>query len=159
MADSADHLTAKTGLTPTVTISKNGGTFGAAAGAVSEVGNGWYVLAGNATDRATLGSLILHAEAAGADKFDMDYYIVSYDPFMITGTSTYTETITDSSTGLPVVGADVECYSDTGRTALVDTKESDVNGSFTFYLNPGTYYFRAIEPGEYTSKEWSAVVA
>ena len=159
MAASIDHLTGQTGLTPTVTLSKNGGTFGAASGAVSEVGNGWYKLAGNATDRDTLGTLIIHAEAATADTFDMDLFIVSYDPFTITGSSVYSDTMTNSSTGLPVVGAEVECYSDSGRTAIVDVKETDVNGTFTFNLNAGTYYFRAIEPGEYTSKEWSAVVA
>lgn len=42
MADSSDHVTGKTGLTPTVTISKNGGAFAAPAGAVSEIANGFY---------------------------------------------------------------------------------------------------------------------
>jgi hypothetical protein len=80
MADSADHLTGKTGLTPIVTLSKNGGSFGAAVGTVAEVGNGWYKLAGNATDRNTLGTLVLHAESAGADTFDMDIEILASDP-------------------------------------------------------------------------------
>ena len=81
MADSSDHVTGKTGLSPTVTLSKNGGAFGAAAGAVSEVANGWYALAGNATDRDTLGELALHAAAAGADPADRYCEIVSYDPY------------------------------------------------------------------------------
>ena len=85
MVDSVDHIAGKTGLTPTVTISKDGGAFGSPAGAVSEIGNGWYALSGNATDRATLGELLLHAEAAGADPIDGLYVIVPYDPFVAIG--------------------------------------------------------------------------
>lgn len=81
MADSADHITGKTGLAPTVTISKNGAAFGAPAGAVTERASGWYALAGNATDRNTLGSLLLHATAAGADPADKEWEIVDFDPF------------------------------------------------------------------------------
>jgi hypothetical protein len=81
MVSSTDHVTAVTGITPTVTLSKNGGAFGAAAGAVSEIGSGWYALAGNATDRATVGELALHATGTGADPFDTAYTIVPWDPF------------------------------------------------------------------------------
>lgn len=81
MADSTDHIAGKTGLEPTVTISKNGGAFAAAAGAVTEIGNGWYSLAGNATDRNTLGEFLLHSSATGADPADEKYTIESHDPF------------------------------------------------------------------------------
>lgn len=81
MADSTDHIAGKTGLEPTVTISKNGGAFAAAAGAVTEIGNGWYSLAGNATDRNTLGEFLLHSSATGADPTDEKYTIESHDPF------------------------------------------------------------------------------
>ena len=80
MVDSADHTTPKTGLSPTVTISKNGAAFGSPAGAVTEVSAGWYKVAGNATDANTLGVLVLHAEAVGADPCDAVYEVVSYDP-------------------------------------------------------------------------------
>lgn len=81
MVDNTDHVTGKTGLTPVVTLSKNGGAFAAAAGTVSEVGNGWYALAGNATDRNTLGSLAVHATGVGADPSDDLYVVVPWDPF------------------------------------------------------------------------------
>jgi hypothetical protein len=42
---------------------------------------GSYVLAGNATDRNTLGAFRLRATGAGADPVDEDYTIVAYDPF------------------------------------------------------------------------------
>lgn len=68
---SSDHITGATGKTPTITISKNGGAFGAAAGAVTEIANGVYSLAGNATDRNTLGELWAHITATGCDTVDM----------------------------------------------------------------------------------------
>lgn len=80
MVQSSDHITPATGLAPTVTLSKAGAAFAAPAGAVSEIGNGWYRVAGNATDTNTLGSLILHATAAGADPTDREYAVVAFDP-------------------------------------------------------------------------------
>lgn len=80
MVDSADHITGKTGLSPTVTLSKNGGSFAAPAGAVAAVGNGWYRVAGHATDANTLGPLVLNATATGADPCDVVYEVVSFDP-------------------------------------------------------------------------------
>ena len=81
MVDSTDHVTGKTGLTPTVTISKNGGAFASPAGAVTELSSGWYAIAGNATDRNTVGELLIHATATGADPLDDRYLIVPFDPF------------------------------------------------------------------------------
>lgn len=68
MADSADPTgdTPKTGLTPTVTLSKNGGAFGAAAGTVAEISNGWYRLTPTSGDTGTLGDLAMMASATGA---------------------------------------------------------------------------------------------
>ena len=81
LVDANDHITPKTGLSPSVTLSKNGGAFAAASGAVSEIANGIYSLAANAADRNTLGELMLHAEVAGADNVDMKILIVKHDPF------------------------------------------------------------------------------
>jgi len=71
MVDSTDHVTGKTGLSPTVTISKNGAAFAAPTGAVTEVANGWYQVAANATDSNTLGPILLHATGAAADPTDI----------------------------------------------------------------------------------------
>lgn len=81
LVSSSDHVTAVTGITPTVTISKNGGSFASPSGAVSEIGNGWYAIAGNATDRNTTGDLLIHATGTGADPCDDRYSIVPWDPF------------------------------------------------------------------------------
>lgn len=79
MTASTDHITGKTGASPTVTLSKNGAAFGAAAGAITEIANGWYKVAPNATDQGTLGPLLLHATATGADATDTMYEIVAHD--------------------------------------------------------------------------------
>ena len=80
MIQSSDHLSNATGLTPTVTISKNGGAFASPSGAVSEIGNGWYKVAGNATDTATLGPILLNATSAGADTTSMIFPVVAVNP-------------------------------------------------------------------------------
>jgi len=75
LVSSVDHITGLEGATPTVTISKSGAAMAASSGAVSEIGKGWYQVAGDADDRDTAGPLALHAEADGADPYD-DLFIV-----------------------------------------------------------------------------------
>jgi len=71
MVDSTDHVTGKTGLTLTITASKDGAAFASISPTVTERGNGWYSVALTASHTDTLGDLALHATAAGADPADM----------------------------------------------------------------------------------------
>lgn len=81
MVESADHITGLTGASPTVTISKNGAAFASPSGAVSEIANGFYKVAGNATDTGTLGPIALHATAASGDPCDIVVaYVTTCDP-------------------------------------------------------------------------------
>lgn len=82
MRDSTDRVTGLTGVAPTVTIAKDGAGFTSPAGAVTEIGNGWYQLAATAGDTGTLGQLIVHASDpnAGADPADVMVEIVAYNP-------------------------------------------------------------------------------
>ncbi len=81
MIDSGDHVTGKTGLSPTVTISKSGGSFASPSGSVTEISSGWYKVAGNATDSNTDGPLLLHATGSGADPTDtICGTVVEFDP-------------------------------------------------------------------------------
>ncbi len=81
MIDSSDHTTGKTGLSPTVTIRKKGGSFASPSGAVSEVSVGWYKIAGNATDSNTDGQIQVHATGSGADPSDsICGQVVEFDP-------------------------------------------------------------------------------
>ena len=70
MIESADHITALTGATVTVNISKNGGAFGAAAGAVAEVSSGWYSVTLSTVDTGTAGDLAYHCTATSGDNTD-----------------------------------------------------------------------------------------
>jgi len=81
LVSAADHITPVTGAIPTVTISKNGAAFAAAGGIVTEVANGWYKLTPATTDVDTLGPLLIHASATGADPVDMEYQVVAFDPY------------------------------------------------------------------------------
>lgn len=79
MADAADHVTGKTGLTLTVSASKNGGAFQAISPLVTERGDGWYNLALGASVMDTLGDLALHITAAGADPTDLVCRVIAAD--------------------------------------------------------------------------------
>lgn len=83
LTSSTDHISPLTGLGSgaVVTISKNGGAFSGPTGAISEIANGWYQVAGNATDTGTLGAIMLHATGTGADPFDaLVAQVVVYNP-------------------------------------------------------------------------------
>ena len=78
-------LMGATGLSPVVTLSKNGGTFAAAAGAVSEIGNNWYAVAPSAADANAIGPLIVIANAAGATATTSLIQVAAADPFAPSG--------------------------------------------------------------------------
>ena len=77
LVSSSDHITGATGKTPTVTILKSGASsFTTPAGAVTEIGNGLYQVAANATDANTLGPLMLHATATGCDPRNDEFEVL-----------------------------------------------------------------------------------
>jgi hypothetical protein len=71
MTDSADHVSGKTGLTLTITASKDGAAFASITPTVTDRGSGWYNLALTASHTDTLGDLAIHVTATGADPTDM----------------------------------------------------------------------------------------
>jgi len=83
MVDEVDGHTKKTGLTPTVTLWKQGASdWINAAGEIVELGKGLYELLFALSDVDTLGKFILHAEAEGANDTDVSCRIVTYDPYL-----------------------------------------------------------------------------
>jgi hypothetical protein len=128
MISSTDHVSPATGLTPTVVLSKSGGAFASPSGAVTEIANGWYKVAGNATDTNTLGPLVLHASSAGADDSDIVYNIVAYNPQSSTnlGLTSLPTANAATSGGLPTIG------SGTGQISLTS---GNVSISQTFPTN------------------------
>lgn len=70
---SSDHITAATGKTIAVQISKNGGAFGnpnAGATNATEIANGWYYVDLNTTDTGTLGPIITRGTEATIDDIE-----------------------------------------------------------------------------------------
>lgn len=133
MIDSTDHITGKTGLTVTVTLSKNCGAFGAVSGVVTEIGNGWYKLAANATDAATLGALVLHATATGADPVDDRHEVVLFDPdTMATQTGNSYTVVTDVSNGNAAIKTAVDGVATKTNNLPTDPADaSDVAAAIT----------------------------
>jgi hypothetical protein len=80
MADSTDHVTGKTGLTLTITASKNAAAFASITPTVTERGDGWYKLALTSSHSDTLGDLALHITGTGADPADVLCQVVQYLP-------------------------------------------------------------------------------
>lgn len=71
MIDSSDSKTGKTGLTLTISLSKNGGAFATITPSVTELSNGWYNLAFTTSHTDTLGDFALHISGTGADDTDI----------------------------------------------------------------------------------------
>lgn len=161
MTDSSDHITGKTGLSPTVTLSKNGGSFASPSGAVSEIGSGWYKVAGNATDNGTLGPLILHATSSGADPTDVEFMVVAYDPQA--AYSTLDAAGVRSATGLASANLDTQLstiagYIDTEVAAILAAVSNIANlASATINVNAPhlaqDYSFQIIRDDDYYSSE------
>lgn len=77
MASSQDHISGATGLTLTITASKDGAAFASISPTVTERGNGWYNLALTSSHTDTLGNLCLHITATGADPADVKLNVVA----------------------------------------------------------------------------------
>lgn len=120
MVDSADHVSGKTGLSPSVALSKDGGAFGSALGAVTELSNGWYKLAANATDRDTLGELAIHISAAEAAQVESGTLAISTDhTFEGVITSSSTEAI---NTAKLILAIKDSRYEDSESMILIDSE-------------------------------------
>jgi hypothetical protein len=77
---SSDHVTAATGKTVAVTISKNGGAFGnpnAGATNATEVASGWYKVTLDTTDTNTLADLVVRGTATACDDTEQVMQVIS----------------------------------------------------------------------------------
>jgi hypothetical protein len=101
MVLSSDHITGATGLTPTVTLSKNGASFAAANGTVEEIGEGWYYIALTTVDTNTPGIIAYHVTATGCDPTDFEDEIISAEEdtvnyLIFSGSTTSYATLTEA---------------------------------------------------------------
>lgn len=76
----SDGKTGATGLTLTITASKDGAAFASITPTVTERGNGWYNLALTTSHTDTLGDLSFHITSSGADPCDFKYTVVTELP-------------------------------------------------------------------------------
>ncbi len=82
MVLTSDHITGATGATVTVSISKNGGAFGAPSGGATATevtggSAGWYYIALSTTDTGSLGDLAIHCTASLCDPTDFSDQVVA----------------------------------------------------------------------------------
>jgi len=87
MVQSADHITAITGAAPSITLSKNGGAFGAAGGSVAEISGGWYKVSLTTTDTNTLGDLSYVISGTAADPVAFCDQVIAIDLATTPGTA------------------------------------------------------------------------
>lgn len=99
---------------PTVVISRCGAPFAAPAGSMVQKGQGWYALQATPDDVASLGPLLLHAEADGCDATDVRFEVIPSPGVapLIQGSTRYPLTFllidaTDHVSGVPGVLPDV----------------------------------------------------
>src|SRR5258708_20844485 len=85
LVSSTDHINGVTGLTPTVEISKNGSAFAAPAGAIAEIGHGFYKLTPDAADTGTTGALILHPNKPDRDPSPRAGLLIPFYPHAAPG--------------------------------------------------------------------------
>lgn len=79
MVDSTDHVSGKTGLTLTITASKDGAAFAGISPTVTELATGWYKVALTSSHTDTLGALCLHVTGTGADATDVCDQVIAFD--------------------------------------------------------------------------------
>jgi hypothetical protein len=134
MVDATDDETAETGLSPTVQISKNGGSFAAVTNAVSEIGNGWYKVTLTATETNTDGPLIVRATGSGADEwrdYHQVYTTLAADAVQVSGDSTAADNLEAMYDGTGYAGGterlqvDVREFGDS-NLALTTQMKTDV---------------------------------
>ena len=129
LADSTDHLSGKTGLTLTVTLSKNGAAFGApSSGAVTERTLGWYSIALDTTDTGTVGDLVIHAAATGADPADRVCNVIASKPANVVSVAGTAQTARDLGAQLDATVSSRSTYAG-GAVASVTGAVGSVTGN------------------------------
>lgn len=131
----ADHVSTATGLSPVLTISKNGGAFAnpaAGASVMTEIeSTGWYKFSLGTADTDTLGPLIVRGAVATMDNIEVVYQVE------------YPLTAAD-------VWAHVLVSAETAEAALVDT------ASQVATLSPLTGMLEEVVNGESSYYRWLA---
>lgn len=110
MVSTADYYTGVTGLTLSVTLSKNGGTFASVSPTITERGNGLYFVEPLAAHRDTVGENLWHFTGTGAIPYDYPESIVA-------------NIVSDAVSGISTVDGKVDTVDGIVDTLLLDTTD------------------------------------
>jgi len=146
MVLSSDHVSAATGKTVTVNLSKAGGSFAAAGGTITEVANGWYKIALTTTDTNTLGDLAFDCTATSCDNTDFADQVVAIDvaDSVRLGLTALPNAAAASSGGLPTsgTGSNQIALDSSGRVTFapseIQVKKNQALGNFAFLMVSST---------------------
>jgi predicted Fe-Mo cluster-binding NifX family protein len=153
---SSDHVSAATGKTVAIKISKAGGAFGdpnAGATNATEVSNGWYKVTLDVTDTNTLGDLVVRGTAAACDDSEQISQVVSATNG---GASNLDATVTSRSshsaadvwgvaTRLLTAGTNIALAKGTGITGFNDLDAAGVRGALGLAAANADTQFAAIK--------------
>lgn len=117
MIDSTDNVSGKTGLSLTVTLSKNGAAFGALGGSVAEISSGFYAVSLNTADTNTLGDLQILATGTGAYMHPVDPEQVVVD-LPGASVSSVTGSVASVTAGVTLAASAVQAIWDALTSAL-----------------------------------------
>lgn len=149
--DSTDGDSEETGLTiantdiligkpgTTTLVSKN-------SGGATHISNGIYYTTFDAVDTDTAGNGELYIHKAGSRAVYATLLILPktiYDSMFLglgSGAISWTYTVTDSGTGLPIPDAQIWVTSDLAGSNVIASGTTDILGQITFMLDAGTVY-------------------
>jgi hypothetical protein len=118
---SSDHVSAATGKTIAVVISKNGAAFAnpsAGATNATEISSGWYYVDLSTTDTGTKGPLIIRGTATGVDDVETHPYVVDAHNAGFDGVPSAAAA---AAGGLPVLGTNATAISFTAGMTISST--------------------------------------
>jgi len=142
----------------TIEISKAGGAFVAGVGVKAEISDGWYSYQLTAAECDTIGPLSVMIPANLVFSYiqqNLEYVVVH----RTAGCITFTYTVTDSATLLPIAGVDVRFSTDNGMANIVWAGVTDAfgvardSGGNLPCLDAGTYFVWKQRAG-YTPDVW-----
>jgi len=123
-------------------IAKSGGAFVAGVGVKSEIGMGHYRYLLTAAECDTIGPLSVIAWGVGTVQNNMEYVVETRTIYAVT----FTYTVTNNDTGLPIEGVQVWMATDNVGSNIVWSGVTDAFGVARDMagniprLDPGTYY-------------------
>ena len=142
MVDDADHVTGKTGLSPSVQVRKPGAAFASAINTPIEVSDGFYELELAALELNTEGMLSVRATSVGADEWRDIFQVITPSggggggslTYLTHSAATLDTGATDSGSAADIDEADDVAWVISGGTQIIDI-EFDTSNLFVQELN------------------------